>query len=281
MQTRRTLLAVAIVLSLLLALGYSCTAQTPEQTLLKDTTTQIQKAVQAELDYLDQDMSVAVSQLSRTGLGGPEAREILNLLYSKHPFIIDCLTTDTSGKIVTVAPEDYSKYEGTDISQQAVTIEFWKTKQPMLSQLFTAVEGTDGVVIIWPVLSEKGDFIGSLSSLFVPELFFTAVSEPVLQGTGIGLDVMQLDGLDLYDSAGVDTGTNLFTDPELQPFTELVALSHKIVAKKSGWGSYTVTDHATGQTVKKQAYWVTVGLHGTDWRLVGGQKVAEQPAETK
>ncbi len=238
---------MAIVLSLLPALAYSCTAQTPEQIMLKDTTTQIQKTVQTELDYLDQDMSAMATQLSGTGIIGPEARQILNLLYSKHPFVTDCLTADPSGKIVTVAPEDNSKYAGTDISGQPVAIKFWETKQPMLSQLFTAVEVTDGVVIIWPILSDKGDFMGSLSALFVPELFLEAASRPALEGTGIGLDVMQLDGLNLYDSAGVDTGTNLFTSPELQSFTELVAMGHKMVARESGWGSYTITDHATGQ----------------------------------
>ena len=247
MQLKRTLLAVSMVLSLLPALAYGCTAQTPEQIMLKDITTQIQNTVQTELDYLDQDMSAMATQLSGTGLSGPEARQILNLLYSKHPFLTDCLTADPSGKIATVAPEDYIKYEGTDISGQPITIKFRETKQPMLSQLFTAVEGTEGVVIIWPILSDKGDFMGSLSALFVPELFLEAASRPALDGTGIGLDVMQLDGLNLYDSAGVDTGTNLFTSPELQPFTELIAMGHKMVARESGWGSYTITDHATGQ----------------------------------
>lgn len=275
MSTKRIVLAVVLALSMMAALAYGCIGPTAQQTLLKDTTAHIQKAVQTQLDNLDADMSTAASQLSSTGLSGTDTRNILSGLVADYPFVIDSCTIDTAGKMVTIAPDDYSSYEGTDLSKQAVTIQFWATKKPMLSQRFMAVEGVDSVVIIWPILSQNGEFIGSLSARFQPETLFAITAEPVLQGTGIGLDVMQLDGLNLYDYTGVDTGKNLFTDPELQPFTELVALGHRMVAEESGFGSYTITDHATGQTVKKQVFWTTVSLHGTAWRLVGSQKVAE------
>jgi hypothetical protein len=145
----------------------------------------------------------------------------------------------------------------------------------MLSQMFTAVEGMDAVVVMGPVLSDQGDFMGSLSALFIPETLLAAAAEPVLKGTGLALDVMQLDGLNLYDSQGNDTGKNLFTDPALQPYTDLIALGHRMVAEESGSGSYTFIDHTTGKTVKKDAFWVTVKLHDTAWRLTTTQTVAE------
>jgi hypothetical protein len=242
---------------------------------LKTTTLQIQQAVQSELDNLDLDMSAAASELSRTGLSGPEARQILNGLSSKYPFIIDCLTANVAGKMVTVAPDAYSSYEGSDISTQDVTVKFNETKQPMLSQMFTAVEGMDAVVIMRPVLSEKGDFMGSLSALFKPETLLSGVSEPILRGTDITLDVMQLDGLDIYDSQGNDTGLNLFTDPVFQQYTDLIALGHQMVAEESGTGSYTINSYKTGQMVKKQVSWETVKLHGTAWRLMAAYVVAQ------
>jgi len=245
-----------------------CGAPSARELQLKTTAEQIQTAVQTELDKLDLDLANAAAELSRTGLSGTEAKNILNGLTAKYPFIIDNCTTDNAGKMVTVAPDAYRDYEGADISQQAVTIQFNETKKPLLSQMFTAVEGMDAVVIMWPVFSDKGEFIGSVSALFQPATLLSGASEPILKGTEMALDVMQMDGLDVYDSQGNDTGVNLFTDPATQQYTELIALGHRMVAAESGTGSYTNISHTTGQMVKKQAYWATVKLHDTAWRLM-------------
>ena len=275
MATQRFSLVVVFALSVMLILVYGCAGSVNQEEQLKTTTLQIQKAVQLELDNLDRDLSTAASQLSLTGLSGPEARQILNGLYSKYPFIIDCCTADAAGKMVTVAPEAYSSYEGSDISTQDPTVKFEETKEPLLSQVFRAVEGMDAVVIMWPILSDKGDFIGSVSALFKPETLFATTVEPTLKGTGIALNVIQLDGLSIYDFEGADTGKNLLTDPSFQPYKELVELGAKMVAQESGTGSYTFISHTTGKTVKKQAFWTSVKLHDTAWRLVSVHEVAE------
>jgi hypothetical protein len=177
--------------------------------------------------------------------------------------------------MVTVAPEAYSSYEGSDISTQDPMVKLRETKEPTLSQVFPAVEGIDAVVLMWPILSEKGDFIGSVSTLFKPETLFATTAEPMLKGTDIEVDVMQLDGLTIYDSEGADTGKNLLTDPTFQPYKELVELGSRIAAEESGSGSYTFINHTTGKPTKKQAFWVSVGLHDTAWRLVSVQEVGE------
>ena len=274
MATRRFSLAVVFALSLVLTLA-GCTGSINQEEQLKAITLQIQNAVQLELDSLDGDLSAAASQLSSTGLSGPEARQILNGLCSKYPFMIDCLTADAAGKMVTVAPDEYSTYEGSDISTQDVTVKFNETKKPLLSQMFPAVEGMDAVVLIWPILSEKGEFMGTLSALFKPETLFAETVEPMIKGTGIALNVIQLDGLSIYDSEYVDTGKNILKDPAFQPYTDLVELGTKMVAQESGSGGYTFINHATGKTAKKQAFWVSVGLHYTVWRVASVQQVAE------
>jgi hypothetical protein len=273
MVIKRFSLVAVLALSVMLILIYGCAGSFNHEGQLKTTTLQVQKAVQLELDNLDNDLSGAASELSRTGLSGPEARQILNELCSKHPFVIDSCTTDLAGKMVTVAPEAYSYYEGSDISEYGPTVKLRETKKPMLSQVFRAVEGMDAAVIMWPIFSEKGDFMGSLSALFNPETLLAMVAEPTLKGTGIALNVMQLDGLTIYDSEGADTGKNLLTDPSFQPYKELVELGSRIAAEESGSGSYTFINRATGETVKKHAFWVSVELHGTAWRLASVQQV--------
>jgi hypothetical protein len=260
---------IALALSLLLSPALACQPRQIALDLqLKGLTEKIKQAVQIELNNTDQDVSNAAMELSRTSLRGDEARSILNELVVKHPFIIDSCTTDIAGKMVTMAPDNYRQFEGTDISTQDVMIKFMEAKQPMLSQMFPAVEGVDGVIIIWPVTSRDGEFMGSVSAFFKPATLFSTLCMPEIKGTGIATDVFQLDGLDIYDSTGYDTGKNLFTDPVAQQFTDLIAMGHQMVAEESGAGRYGNIDPDTGTTIKKLAYWDSIKLHDTGWRLM-------------
>jgi hypothetical protein len=268
MLTKWSCLITVLALSSMLIFTIGCKVPHSQGDPLVTVTLEIQQTVQTQLYNLDLDMVAAAAQLRSTGLSGPDARRILNGLYGKYPFLIDTLTADTSGKIVTVAPDAYSSYEGTDMSQEPLMIKFYEDQRATLSQMFRAVEGVNGVVIIMPVLSEHGSFAGSLSVLFRPSSLFTMTVGHRLQGTGIALNVMQLDGLNIYDSQGNDTGKNLFTDPEYQPYADLIALGQRIATTESGLGGYMFTDSDTGKPVHKLAFWSTVSLHGTAWRLV-------------
>jgi ABC-type amino acid transport substrate-binding protein len=241
---------------------------------LKSTMLQIQKAVQLELDNLDRDLSGAASKLSRIGLSGSEARQILNELSGNHPFLIDCSTVDVAGKMVTVAPEAYSRYEGSDISTQDTTIQFNAVKKPALSRMFKALESTDAIVLMRPIFSEKGDFMGSTSALFTPETLAAHIVESVLKGDDVEVNLIQLDGLTIFSSTG-EMGKNILRDPEFKPYGELVALGARMVDEESGMGSYTIISHTTGKMVKKQVFWDSIKLHDTAWRLLSIQAAAE------
>ena len=268
-----SLIILAITLMLLPASACAPTPVTPEEQ--QTTTKEIQYTVQLVLDSLDHDVSNAASELSTADLSPEVATRLFNVMLLKFPFLIDVCTTDASGRMVTVLPEAYSKYEGTDISQQPVTIQVTETKKPLLSSMFTTVEGMDAVVITWPIISDKGELMGSVSALFKPADLFAGIIKQGLEGTGIAIDVMQLNGLNIYDSTGYDTGVNLFTDPATQQYTELIALGHQMVAEESGTGSYSNVNHDTGKMIKKRAYWETVKLHDTAWRVMSSHVLAE------
>jgi hypothetical protein len=270
LKLKSFLILILVATSLL-----ACSCSVREKSLLEDTAVEVQNIVQGKLDKLDINISEAATDLGKTGLSGTEARQTLDKLYQQNDFVVDCCATDMSGKMITIMPEEYSSYEGTDISQHDVTMEFNKTRQPMLSEVFTAVEGFDAVIIVWPIVSGENEDIGSLSVLFKPEtLFDEAVNKDYLKPT-MSVNVMQVDGLTIYDSGGKDTGVNLLTDPRFQSYTELVSLGHKIAAEKSGTGSYSYLSGEDSQVVAKQAYWVTAGLHGTDWRVVAVAEASE------
>jgi hypothetical protein len=268
MSTKRTALLMALALSLMLVLANGCSASFSQREQLKTTTLLIQRDAQAKLDNLDHDMSVAASQLSGTGLSGAVAKQVLSGLVGKHPFVIDYATADTAGNMVTLIPEVYNRFQGSYIGTENV-------RQPVLSPMLRAVEGMDAVALIWPIFSERGDFMGTLSALFKPEALFSTIVEPGITETDISLNVIQLDGLTIYDSQYLDTGKNLLTDPEFQPYEDLVALGNKMVSHESGSGSYTFIDRTTGQSVKKLACWASVGLHGTEWRVICAEQASK------
>jgi hypothetical protein len=201
-------------------------------------------------------------------LNGPEARQVLNDLYSQHPGIIDLVATDAAGTMVTFVPDSYKKYEGRFVGDDEKMKNFNRDKKPVLSSMFRTVEGIDAMVIMWPVFSEKGVFTGSLSALFRPDQLLPGEFEAVAGASGVEFIVLQTDGLVVYNSDGTETGKNLFTDPIYQPSAELIALGRSMVAQESGSGPYTFTSHETGKQAKKQAAWVSAGLHGTNWRLI-------------
>jgi hypothetical protein len=264
----RFLLFIILISIFPIILLCGCTSPSGNESQLATTAAKIQKIIQLEMDNLDRDMSAASSRLSSTGLGGADTMQVLNTLCSKHPYIVDCCTANTDGKMVTVVPEAYSKYEGSDISKQDPTLKFNQSRKPMLSQVFRAIEGFDAVVLTWPVLSGNGDLIGSMSVLFKPETLYAAATAQVLKGTEIEIMGLQTDGYVLYTSESTETAKNLFTDPMYQPYKELLDLGARIVTAESGSGSYTFTSHAGEQPVKKLAYWVSVALHGTPWRVI-------------
>ena len=68
----------------------------------------------------------------------------------------------------------------------------------------------------------------------------------------------------------------LFDDPLYKSFPELLSLGKIIAQKKSGSGNYEFLGRDLKRPVKKDAYWATVGVLGTEWRLVVTHNVSEE-----
>jgi hypothetical protein len=257
------------VLLLLLPIVFcsGCTASADEQQL-KPIAVEVQKSVQATLDNLDIDTLAAVSKLSVSGLSGSETRQTLAALQSKYGFIVDINTADTGGKMVTVVPSAYSRFEGTDTGKNNPTVTYNLARKPMLSGMFKAVEGMDSVVLVIPIPSQKGDIIGSVSVLFEPRNLIAPAAEKWVKDGKIEILAIQTDGLSVYDSDTSQIGKNVFKDPMYQSYKSLLDFGAKVVAGDSGFGGYNFTLQGTTRAVNKAAYWTTIGLHGTNWRLV-------------
>ncbi|MFA5078660.1 MAG: PDC sensor domain-containing protein [Dehalococcoidia bacterium] len=239
---------------------------------MKSATENLQSIIQSRLLNLDNAVEDAAEKIAKSGLQGEETRGILNGLCRKYPYLTDCSTSDTQGRMITVAPEAYRRYEGTETATTDASRQFFadfaQNRKPMLSNVFRAVEGIDAVVLVRPVISENGELLGMVSALFKPGDLLDSTIAPAAEVRAMKVNVAQTDGLTIYCSNGLETGRNLLTDPRYVNYPELEAMGKKMVAQQTGSAEYTYTSDATGQPVKKTAVWTTIVLHGTEWRLV-------------
>ena len=231
----------------------------------------VQLKVQNVLEEIDHNLAAYAKELTRTGLNSPKARSILATMCpnASYPFLVDCCTVDSKGRMLLVEPAAYKSSEGADISGQEQIIRLHATRQPVLSPTITVVEGFDAIDLEQPVLSGSGEFMGSVSMLIKSEALFTSVIPPAIKGYPVNIWVVETNGRILYDGHEGEIGRNLFHDPMYKSFKELQGLGARIVAEPSGQGTYEYYEKGPeGPIVTKRAVWTTVGLHGTQWRLV-------------
>ena len=262
----------AISSAILIVMVAGCAGPVKNIKQVKSATDNLQGIIQSKLLNLDNALSSAAGEIAKSGLQGEETRGILNRLCKKYPYLLDCSTADPQGKMITVAPEGYRRYEGTDTATTEASKKFLaglsENKTPVLSDVFKAVEGADAIVLVWPVVTEKSELLGVICALFRPESLMDEIIAPQARVVALKINVMQLDGMVIYCSTGSETGKNVLTDPSYKDFPDLIVQAEKIAAQKTGTGGYVYPDPATGKLVKKTIYWTSVGLHSTEWRLV-------------
>jgi hypothetical protein len=228
----------------------------------------IEKEITARLGKMDEDIARVAKSFSGKDLRTAGKRKMLGDLCQHYPYAVDCSFVDRSGRMVLVEPVEYAKFEGSDIISQEQVIRLQKTKKPVLSSAFRAVEGFDAVDMEYPVFSPAGEFEGSVSMLMRPETMLAAIISPVVHGMPVDVWLMRKDGRILYDPDKAEVGLMLFEDPMYKPYPQLLALGTLIAKERIGTGSYEFLGAGLKKPVMKDAYWTTVGLHGTEWRLV-------------
>jgi basic membrane protein A len=234
---------------------------------LQDILSRLQGEVATVLNKLDGDLQRSAQAFSGKDLKSEYARDALKRLYGANPYIIDCETVSNQGIMAAVEPPEHRASEGADISAQAHMVKLFTTYKPVMSGSFRSVEGPDAVVIHHPVFSPDHRFEGSVSALFAPEYLVSGIIGPVVSNLPVDIFLMQNDGLILYDVDTKQIGLNVFQDPLYKPFPELIALARKIASADEGTGLYRFYRKGSEAPVEKVAYWRTVSLHGSSWRL--------------
>ena len=225
--------------------------------------------INSELLKLNSVISNACQQLSSIGLTGAAVEKVLSDVYTQNSnIIVNAATADKNDILLAVQPENYSGIIGEDIKNQEQNVEMHQTMQPAVSNLIQLVEGFPGIVMVAPVFNPEGLFIGSLSIVFLPYELIHPIVEDSVQGI-YTIYALQRNGTLIYDDSP-EQGKNVFTDEEYQGYPELQTFIHQVVDTPSGYGKYSYFDDLAPSRplVNKEAFWMTIGLHNTDWRLV-------------
>ena len=230
--------------------------------LLEATRADIAKA----FGEMDANLAKAATVLGKIGTKGDAARAVLQDLCDTTPHIYDCVTVNPKGIIVNVAPAEFQKVVGADISDQEQIKRLQATKKPVVSHAIDTVEGFVGFDLERPLFTPEGWFIGSVSILTEPD-FFGHVITPRIANFPVEIWVMQPDGRIVYDANEEEIGENLFTSAIYADYPSLVAAGRRMAAGAEGSGAYEFLDKKMDRKVRKRLLWTTVELHGTEFRL--------------
>ncbi len=216
-----------------------------------------------------EDEVIETSKLFADSVELPQAiHGILDTLYSRVTRVYNIAFVNTDGIMAYMAPEYFSRYEGTDISDQEQVIRIAKTYNPVVSQLLMMEEGIYGIDIEWPVFNRKGVFVGSISMLINPEDYFEDIAAEYISDPDLEIWVMQQDGTIIYDADTIEIGRNLFEDGLYADYPELLELGRQMQRQNEGTGAYTFLAAGQDMAVRKEIVWQTVYFHGTEWKIV-------------
>jgi hypothetical protein len=230
----------------------------------------LRSPVQAELDRMNGVMKLAAIKLAATDLKGLDARQVLYDVYNNVGSAIVVSSISLDGILLAVEPSArYSSGVGQNITDQALFQTLRATNSPALSKMFKAVEGFNAVALGYPVVSQPDNkTIGYTTLVFQPDALIRKIVKDLTGPVTFEALAIQLDGEVIYDRDVLQVGKMTFSDPSYAAFPSLIAFAKQVVATPEGTGHYEFLNRDRATSVQKQAAWATVGLYGTEWRLI-------------
>ncbi len=228
----------------------------------------VTSTTQDSLDRLDGIASGAAIALKATGIGGPEADSVLNEAAASHPAILTVITCDRNGTVLAAEPESAKILLGQDLSGQDTVRRALLTREPLMSGLFLLAQGGTGISIAYPVTSSEGEFLGVVSMVFLPDELISPIVEDAVNGTPYTFQVIEVGARILYDPDPDEVGKETFNETLYAEFPGIARVARHTAANRSGYDTYSFYNTGFGKVVNKETFWSTVGLHGTEWRVM-------------
>jgi len=225
-------------------------------------------SIQGTLDGLDHNVSLAAGRLGETGLSGLKADEVLRNVVSSHPCIHAAITYDANGTVRAAEPADVKVIIGKNLLDQENVRQTTGTQKPLMSEYFTLAEGGEAVSIAHPVFSPTGQFLGDISLTFSPSCLVAPYAREAMAYAPFTFTVAQVDGRILYHPDPALVGKETFNESAFASFPDGSGLARRYSTERSGYATFSFYRTGTGVVVEKEAFWETVHLHGTEWRVM-------------
>ncbi|HOW56354.1 MAG TPA: PAS domain S-box protein [Smithellaceae bacterium] len=193
--------------------------------------------------------------------------DLMRIFYESHTGGIKGITRmDARGRIVYTFPYN-RKLIGADISAQEHVRETLKTHQPVVSDVFDAVQGFRSIAFHVPVFQGK-KYSGSLAVL----ISFDEIARAFLKNIRIGADgyawLISAKGVELYCPVPGHIGKNVEETSGHSP--SVMSMAEKMKRGEHGETTYQY-DKIRGETVKtvkKQAVYLPIKVANTFWSIV-------------
>lgn len=227
---------------------------------------QAAKGIQVFFDHFYRDL-LYLSGIDDIITVNDLGKKLMKAFYNSNSSKIRAITrVDKNGRIAYTVPYN-QKAIGADISYQDHIKTIMKTHQPVLSDVFTAVQGYQCVVYHVPVFRD-GNYQGSLAAL-IP---FKSLSKEYLENIKIGNDgyawVISQKGVELYCPVPGHIGKTIFQTSK--KFPSVISMAKEMLEGKSGTITYTY-DKLRGKnidTITKHAAYHPIRLGNTFWSIV-------------
>lgn len=165
--------------------------------------------------------------------------------------------TDSVGKIIFTLPQN-SRALGRDISKQKHMIQILADHQPVVSDVFQAIQGYQAVVIHYPIFV-NGKYNGSIALLLnFEKLTKSILSEIKIGKSGLAL-MLSRDGIELFCKEKEHVGKPLDISHK-----DISSVVDSMRSGKEGISSFEVNS----QNSRNIAYYLPVRINNTFWSLV-------------
>jgi len=182
--------------------------------------------------------------------------------------VLTMITYDTNGSVVAAEPESVKVLVGENLADQEVVKRALAEKVPVMSDMFPLAEGGNGVVIERPINSADWEYLGVMSTMFMPYDLIRPITENAANGTPYSFMVIETGGHILYDPDPGEVGKETFGDALYVQFPEIDRVARHVAANRSGYDTYSFYGTGSDKVVRKETFWSTASLHGTEWRVM-------------
>jgi PAS domain S-box-containing protein len=194
-------------------------------------------------------------------------RDLMRIFQSNNSDEINGVTrVDADGRIMSSFPYD-QKSIGVDISSQDHMREIMKTHQPVVSDVFEAVQGFRCIAFHVPVF--RGESYAGSIAILIP---FDHISKKFLEDIRIGSDgyawLLSPKGVELYCPVPGHIGKTVYETSSR--FPSVLSMADEMTQGKRGETTY-IYDRIRGNTIDtitKQAVYLPIPVINTFWSIV-------------